>query len=109
HDNIECIEPFEKLHPLLKYEKNDCVAPTTIEDNEKSNGFGAENVTFSLVFLLYKRVNPKKGSIAGCGRAARSSLHIPNLNQAPLNATRASRGRLAVKKGRMMRTSPARI
>jgi hypothetical protein len=62
-----------------------------------------------LDFFLSNRVTPKKGSIAGSRFAAYKSLCVPTSRQTLLDATGASRGLLAAKKGRMMRTSPSRI
>jgi hypothetical protein len=39
NNTIECIEQFEQLQPLPKWEKNDCAAPTTSKESERSNTF----------------------------------------------------------------------
>jgi hypothetical protein len=43
NNTVECIEQFEQLYALPKWEKNDCAAPITLEESEQNNIFGAAN------------------------------------------------------------------
>jgi hypothetical protein len=43
NNTVDCIVQFEQLHPLLRWEKNDCATPTTLEESDQSNTFSAAN------------------------------------------------------------------